>query len=321
MDEIIARCVAGEADELELHKLKRWRARSPANDDIHRKTSRLWDLLEAEAGSTVGPPPPLTRVVEEAERRRRASARQSARKSGPRRPRLVYGLGAAVAAVLATLWVGARVSERGGELFLLDSTTGRARIVTMTFSDGTVVRTAPETRLELHPSPEAREVRLDGRAFFAVAGGTVPFVVHTGLGDLHVTGTRFEVATDAEQVRVVVVEGKVVVGEGAAAVEVGVGQVAYLSPGGGARVVSLDDPWSLLDWEGGLLVFQSTPLRDVAAEMGRHFSVTTLVDDEVAARRVTAWFEDQRREEVVSAVCLISGTSCRISGDTVFIGP
>jgi ferric-dicitrate binding protein FerR (iron transport regulator) len=72
--------------------------------------------------------------------------------------------------------------------------------------------------------------------------------------------------------------------------------------------------WPLLDWPGGLLVFQDTPFEQALAEIGRHFGREIEIgDEEVGKRRVTAWFEDEPLEEVISVVCLAVGARCRIT--------
>jgi ferric-dicitrate binding protein FerR (iron transport regulator) len=77
-------------------------------------------------------------------------------------------------------------------------------------------------------------------------------------------------------------------------------------------VVDREDVWTLLEWPAGLLLFQATPLREVAGEIGRHFGRPVEVDSTVARRRVTAWFEDESLDEVVSAVCLVAGVKCEV---------
>ena len=77
------------------------------------------------------------------------------------------------------------------------------------------------------------------------------------------------------------------------------------------------DVWDLLDWSGGLLIFQTTPLARVMEEVSAHFGVSVNLRDSVlASRTVTAWFEDETVEEVVGTVCQVVGASCTV-GETV----
>jgi transmembrane sensor len=154
-----------------------------------------------------------------------------------------------------------------------------------------------------------------------VAHGELPFEVRTAVGTITVVGTRFEVSTGPDELRVVVVEGTVRLSDGRSAVRVTAEQVAFLRQGSSPRILERADIWSFLDWSGGLLIFQATPLRQVADEVGRHFGLTVrITDDEIGSRRVTASFEDESAEEVVSAVCLVVDARCEMDGAEVTIG-
>lgn len=322
-DESIARALAGEASELELRELRHWREASAANEGVWRRSEAAWTAaFTAEGeGRTDVARPSAHEVMAAAEARRRRAAGRNARRAFARSPWTAYGL--ATAAVAALLIVVARVGSDAGMasgLSPVESSTGSGDVVTMALSDGSVVRTASATRVEFPPVRGRREVVLQGRAFFAVAHADEPFVVHTAAGEVTVTGTRFEVRTEPEPVRVVVVEGTVRIrGEGGAA-EAHRGEVAFLARGSTPRVVDRGDPWSLLEWEDGLLVFQETPLREVASELGRHFGRAVDVAPALERRRVTAWFGDESLEEVVSAVCLVVAARCRVSDTTVVFG-
>jgi len=322
MDELMARALAGEASELELHKLARWREASTANERAFRECEAVWVSVATGGEAPVARPPEVARVVAEAEARRRRAAGRSARRAFARSPWTGYALAAGALAALAIVVVRAGDdADPASALSTVESATGRGDVVTMALSDGSVVRTAPATRVEFPPVSGRREVVLQGRAFFAVAHGDEPFVVRTAAGEITVTGTRFEVRTEPAPARVVVVEGTVHVEGAGGASEARGGQVVFLTRGSAPRVVDRGDPWSLLQWEGGLLVFQATPLREVAAEIGRHFGRTVRVAPGLEARRVTAWFGDESLEEVVSAVCLVVAARCEVNDTTVMVGP
>jgi transmembrane sensor len=201
----------------------------------------------------------------------------------------------------------------------LSSSFMAGSVVTMVLSDGSVVRFRPGTQVQFPPSAD-RHVVLSGTAFFAVASGERPFVVETDGGEVTVHGTRFEVRSEGTETRVVVVEGVVGLSGAAGSAEVSAGQVAYVTKGSAPRVLDRDDPWSLLEWEGGLLLFQETPLAEVADELGRHFGRRVRLDQAVAERRITAWFGDEPWEEVVSALCLVAGARCEVGDSVVTMG-
>jgi transmembrane sensor len=228
---------------------------------------------------------------------------------------------AVVVLIFSTLPRDADIGSPNQALYPVESSSGIGDITTMGLSDGSVMRMVPETRVEFPAAVDHREVVLEGRAFFAVAEGPIPFVVRTHMGEVRVQGTRFEVLTNGDQLRLVVVEGSVrLEGRGGSA-EVSSGQVAYLELGSAPRVVDHSDVWSVLEWTDGLLIYESTPLSLVAEELSRHFERdVTIVDQALGRLRITAWFDDESIEEVISAVCLVAGVPCEVSETDVTIG-
>src|SRR5690606_36862769 len=89
--------------------------------------------------------------------------------------------------------------------------TGTSETLMTQISDGTIVYLAPNSSLQVSPTPGVREVWLEGKAFFGVAkhGADWPFRVRSDRGTVNVLGTRFEFSTEATDARVVVVDGKV----------------------------------------------------------------------------------------------------------------
>ena len=138
--------------------------------------------------------------------------------------------------------------------------------VTVTLQDGSYVRLDGGARLEEWGTEGTRTVTLEGRAFFAVAREEDrPFTVRTGAGEVRVLGTRFEVGPEGEDgVRIVVVEGRVGVTNALGSVEVPAGSMAWMREAAPPVAQVAEDVWALLDWPGGILVFQSTPLARVA---------------------------------------------------------
>ena len=77
-----------------------------------------------------------------------------------------------------------------------------------------------------------------------------------------------------------------------------------------APVVVTDLP-PMLAWLGDFMVFQDTPIAQVASEIEKHFGVRV----EVAGRdlehqTVTAWFGDSSLEDVLRVVCKVLAAEC-----------
>ena len=323
MDELILRHLSGEATDVEEHRFERWRTASVENEARYREMSALWEGLGTVARPGRIRRPDIDAMMAAAERRRTRGRWKHAGRAFLRSPWVAYGL--AAAAVLVVALFGVR-DWRAGEdvgvaLSAVESSVGPGRVVAMTLSDGTFLRVAEGAKVDFPAEVGRREVVLEGRAFFAVASGESPFVVHTRAGDVRVHGTRFEVRTQGDELRVVVVEGTVEVIGPQGTTVLRAGQVATVRDGEAAEVVTVGDVWTLLDWPSGLLAFQRTPLGDVAGQLARHFGVDVRIEDSVAAgMRVTGSFEGDSLHQVVDAVCAVTAVRCEQRGDTVVVG-
>ncbi len=322
MDELILRYLSGDATDVEMRRVEKWRDASADNARHVRELTVLWEALGHARGAARAPRPRAAALMEEAERRRGASRSQAARRALLRSPWAGYGLAAAAAVVAAFVGLDAwRASTQGHGLSAVESAVGEGEVVAMTLSDGTYVRLARGATLRFPASAGRREVELGGRAFFAVPRAGDLFRVRTGEGDVTVVGTRFQVDVDGEGLEVLVVEGVVEVAAPGGTVRVLAGQVATVDTGEAPVVMAVPDIWSRLDWPGGLLVFQGTPLSSAAEELGRSYGVSVIVQDTAAARLgITGSFQGQSLEEVVEAVCAVTGIRCEVTPDGVLLG-
>ena len=75
--------------------------------------------------------------------------------------------------------------------------------------DGSIVELKECSRIEVAFSPEVRALRLTGEAHFTVAKDATPFVVQAGDVSVRAVGTAFNVRLEANEVDVLVTEGKV----------------------------------------------------------------------------------------------------------------
>jgi transmembrane sensor len=322
MDDLILRHLGGEATDVDEHRLERWRAASEANEARYRELEGLWSGLgRIETPRAARRPAPAAWIAE-AERRRERARASRLRRAIFRSPWAAYGTAVAATAVLAWVAVHEIGTRRAVEvLSAVESSVGPGRVVALTLSDGTFLRAAEGASLEFPAEAGRREVVLTGRAFFAVAHGEEPFVVRTAAGELTVKGTRFEVRAEEGALRVVVVEGTVELAGPGGSAEVGAGQVATVEAGGTPRVMTVGDVWQLLDWPSGLLAFQRTSLGEVAGQLEHQFGVDVRIADSVlAARRVTGSFQDDSLDQVVDAVCAVTGIRCERRGDAFILG-
>jgi ferric-dicitrate binding protein FerR (iron transport regulator) len=121
----------------------------------------------------------------------------------------------------------------------------------------------------------------------------------------------------------VVVEGRVSLSSPWGEIDVPAGSVGRAPVDGAPEAVEVTDPWSLLDWPGGLLVFHETPLETVAREVAVHFGLPVRLRDLAAgSRRISAAFQGSESfGEVLETLCVVSSTVCEITNDSAVIGP
>lgn len=323
MDDLIVKRLRGEATDIEVKQLDHWRAESSENEEAYQAFLGLWNGTGEPMAPHVRSAPAAEEIMREGDARRVRSQARSARRALLRSR--WTGVGVAVVATAAVaLLVFPRDAERATPthgLFPLETSSSPEDVTTLALSDGSVLRMMPETRAEFPAGTDRREVVLEGRAFFAVADDSTPFAVVTPVGELIVHGTRFEVSASREELRLVVVEGRVQMASASGSLEVGPGQVARLHTDSPPTVEDHGDIWSVLEWPDGLLIYEATPLRDVASELSRHFGrVVTIADSSLEEIRITAWFEDESLEEVVRAVCMVARLPCEVDDEGIVIG-
>jgi transmembrane sensor len=315
VDDLILRVLTGAASPFEAERLRRWRGESPSHEAHFQEMLRVWDLTTPEAPSTVAEPPALEDILARAASLPEAATflRRPIRRWAPWRG---WGL---LAASVAALALGIRGLGFGGPDPLATYRAAPGQTLTANLSDGSFVRLAGGSILREWDGGEEREVSLEGAGFFAVARDPArPFVVRTASGQVRVLGTRFELKEEGRAFRTVVVEGRVLVSNDGGAMEVTAGQVALVHPDAPPSSATAEDVYALLDWPGGTLVFQGTPLAQVAAEVTREYSrPLTVIGEELAARRITAWFQGESFDEVAESLCLAAGASCRVTEEGV----
>lgn len=154
-------------------------------------------------------------------------------------------------------------------------------------ADGSRVDLNTNSRLDVAYSKAVRRLDLEqGEAFFKVAKNPArPFVVHAGAWRVTAVGTAFTVKRRGDDIDVVVTEGRVRIDPPATGatparpIFASAGQVATAT--GTSPVVRPIDAAAIdmaLSWRDGLLIFESRPLGEVAAEFNRYNQVQLIVD-------------------------------------------
>jgi transmembrane sensor len=315
MDDTIVRVLRGEASLAEVNRLDAWRAASQENERHFQEVVAVWRLTGDVSADKVG----AMFAVDEA--LLRPGARTPARSGRGWRVAVpaaaaafVLGLGLGVVALRTLL------PERA--LAVREFTTGSYELVTVQLSDGSTARLAPMSRLRFEERAKGREVWLEGQAFFGIRSDSArPFVVHTSVGDAVVVGTRFDLRVQHEGLRLVVVDGKVMLNTSSSHVAVAAGQMSTVTSGSRPEVVTAERVDSLLSWMNGSLVFERTPLETVAAEITRQYGVKVEIrDTSMLGRTVTTTFNGKTIEYVTEVVCRVIGAECEVRDSVVIVG-
>lgn len=330
MDELIVWELQGRATHAERRTLAAWLEASAENRAYYEELRRVWDMA-----STVSPAsglPPRPRATELVQRQAAEDTTVVPLRPAhePRRRGLRwYGpLVAAAAMVGLVLGVGifTRDTTQPAPFFgAAEFSTGPRERVTVRLADGSIVRLGPSSTLQLDGSDGNRNVWLEGDAFFAVARHEdSPFVVQTRVGSAHVLGTRFDLHARDENLRLVVVDGRVRVASGSTgqhAEEVGPSEMSHIIEGGRPYVSQVPDVYALLDWMKEALVFQATGLDRVAEELEYRYGVPVeVVNPDLVGRTITAWFTDEPLDVAVTVICRVAEVRCDVSEAGVRIG-
>jgi len=242
----------------------------------------VWDLLDGLEGSPV--------VVEA-----RSHARQLAGRRQPRvrwlRPGLGLGAAAAAAAIALVYLQPAN-----------DLRTEIGEVRTITLPDGSAVTLDTATRLEVHFTETAREVRLSqGQAYFVVAhDASKPFRVFTKTGEIDAIGTQFDVRVEPDGTTVTLLEGRVEV-HGRAGEDQPETFHTNLAPGeqvalpvASAGPIEPQHPARLdgvTAWRKSKLDLDNTTLAEAVAEMNRYSRTKIrITDPALANRRISGSF-------------------------------
>jgi transmembrane sensor len=194
--------------------------------------------------------------------------------------------------------------------------TGSAEAATVSLRDGSVVRLGPQSQLRVLPG-EARRVVLRGRAYFAVARNAPnTFRIEVAGSEIEVLGTRFEVQSDGDDLRVAVLEGQVAISSRGRRTELSEGELLRVLQGVAMPVVPIPDDFTMSDWSGLFLAFQDTPIAVAAKEITAMYGVPLkIAEPAIGDHTITAWFVDQPLDHVLRVFCLIAAADCDTAAD------
>ncbi|WP_143277768.1 FecR family protein [Bordetella genomosp. 10] len=254
-----AREHGGLMSDAERPLFERWRQADARHEQAYQEMCQVWRVAEAV------PDRELRAIV----------ADGRAAPDASRRRYLALGMGtvctaAVAAAVLAPQWWRAEPS------FTDHYATQRGERRQIVLPDDSVLtlNTASSATARFYEG-ERVVVLEEGEAMFEVSHDKArPFIVETGVGRVRVTGTRFNVRRDADDMTVTVESGSVEVSTGSwwhrhtATLTAGLG--VDVTANAGDLYARRMDVAALTAWRQGKAVFDGTPLFQVVDEMNRY---------------------------------------------------
>jgi len=320
MDHLILKSLQNEATEEDAQALAAWRSAAVENESYYQECVRAWML--AQVGEEVGTPTwrPSANEILGLARRRRVVELPVASGHRPTRGWLWSFVGlTAAAALLVAIGLAWRMKAppSRGDVGINEFVTARMEKAIVSLKDGTVVRLAPESRLRLNGAENEREVSLTGHGYFAVAHREdKPFRIHTNAGVVTVLGTRFDLDVEGDDLKLIVVEGRVVLAAAGSRVPVNAGEVGQVRAGALLPTIRVPNVPDLVNWLGNFLAFQNTPLSEVAREIERQYGIRIIIADPTLGQRtVTTWLADRSVEEVLQVVCAVAFVDCKTHRD------
>lgn len=291
-----ARMQSGQASEQDHQAFQAWRDADPENKRRYREVEYLWRATQAvpdERLRSLLPTSPVT--IPSAKRRY-----------------LTLGLGTlgVLALTAGTLYQSGWMDSAQETVQLVTAKGERKQIK---LPDGSIVALNTDTIAQARLSVDRREVELiQGEVFFSVEHfQTLPFIVHTDLGTITVTGTRFNVRREADSVLVSVQSGSVKVQSGPwwrrQERLLGAQQQVLLRQGTEPSPVQSADVESLTAWQRGKIIFRNTPLETVVQEMARYLPQSLSLDaPTLRQHRISGIFDIDQPETVIKALPAIA---------------
>jgi transmembrane sensor len=291
--EWLLRWHCGDLSIAERFEYLQWLKTSPVHIAETLRMCRLYSWLEnTKLKLFITNEDSFSNVVELPPRERERIAGRGTRTVGLWRTRIAA---AAVAVTLSAVlgfavkvaWLDRTLQTQGSEL----------RSVPL--SDGSSVTAAPNTKLRHAIDDTQRVITLArGSALFRVAKDPArPFLVEAGEIVVEATGTQFAVERYADQVRVTMREGSVVVrpSVGAAtkfdSVPLVEDQQLTIARSGLPVVAQVDSKQATELWRGRLTFGPGATIKDAVKQFNRYNAIQIAVDEATGARRMRGSFD------------------------------
>ncbi len=277
-----------------------WLRADPAHAEAYAQAQVVWELSESPARTLADEEAVVLQGYLDAMVR-------------PRRPQLLRWSGALAMAACLLLMVSLGTGwqpQRWIDDLGADYVSAPGEIRTVTLADQSQVTLDADSAIAVDFSQGERHVQLRrGAGFFTVTHTGEPFVVEAGKGQARVLGTQFEVRLQPHGAQVTVLSGRVGVTAargGEQQILTAGQQVAYGD--GAAEKLHAVDSEAQLAWRQGWLTYYKSTLADVVEDLRRYYpGRIVLLNDELAARKVSGSFPSKDPQAVLSSLQGVMG--------------
>lgn len=296
-DDILVKCLLGEATEAEQQGVDAWIEASDENRKYYRDLKTIWDESRNLAGkTTITTDAAWMRLTERIARETQQVAVEPSQKKGRNIP--IHGLGWMKAAAAIVLLVGS------GWLLYTWTGTGSGQMLaqafdkvsTYTLPDGSTVTLNKNSELSYpaHFEGGTRSVALKGEAFFNITPDkSKPFIIDAGNSSVRVVGTSFNVKSRREITEVIVETGIVEVAKKEKAVRLHPGQKATVTATKDAPETETvtDELYSY--YRTNEFVCNAVPLHKVVATLNDAYNANIVIESpRLKTLPLTATFPD-----------------------------
>ncbi len=291
---------SGEIGDEEEVAFQAWHDADPLHARAYEHVSFVWDSSLAVSQNKL-----------------RAMLHAQKKSSKPILTRRNFGIATAgICAVLLVFVVGTIGLSHGAVQYTATLHTEHGKRQQFALPDGTILYANTETQATVTYYDKQRIVNLEGgEVYLDVAhDASRPFIVQAQLGEVMVTGTRFNVRNDVTSLDVAVVSGSVKVSTGGwtntesqtltKGMKVTINELKVLGE------PSLVDAMTVAAWQRGRIIVENMPLAQVVKQLNRYLPMPVLLNaPHLNQYRVTGTFDADHPQSMINALPSIAPVS------------
>lgn len=289
-NDLIWKCLEGDASASEVKELEAWLSKSNANLDEYKKIKSIW---AATKGSAVDEKSAWVKLEGNLEAKTFKLS-------------IAYGIAASLTILSIVSYI---IFSNSKEEFAVNSETDLVSISSdnirrsVLLPDSSLITLNKNSQIEYQRSFSERKIFLKGEAFFDIKNlNDSPFMVVTDSMNVQVIGTSFSVSSYNYSGYSVSVESGIVQVSNAIK-----SKFEILKKNEKARIINnkidkkpLDDP-NAFSWKTGVLEFNNTTLGQAARVLEKQYDIEIkFINEKITNCPITARFDNNTIEEIVT---------------------